>query len=134
MTGERHGFGLGRFLILAVVVLVVVGASGIFPFRQILAQNRSVDLAQEQLDALTQENRRLEQEIAALQSPQEVERMAREQFGLVRPGEIAYVAVAPEGDASASDATASPRTFEKSTPWWRSLWNFLTGSDLVKDG
>lgn len=134
MNGERHGFGLGRFLILAVVVLVVVGASGIFPFRQIIAQNRSVDLAQEQLDALTQENRRLEQEIAALQSPQEVERMAREQFGLVRPGEIAYVAVVPDGDASTSDPPSSPTAFERSTPWWRSLWNFLTGSDLVKDG
>ena len=133
MTDERHGFGLGRFAILVVVVLVIVGASGIFPFRQIIAQNRSVDLAQAQLDALVQENLRLEQQIAALQSPQEVERLAREQFGLVMPGEIAYVAVVPEGTATV-DQAAAPTAFTKDTPWWRSFWDFITGSDLVTDG
>ncbi len=133
MTEERRGFGLGRFLVLALIVIVIVAASGIFPFRQIIAQNRSVELAQEQLDALVQENRRLEQEIAALQSPPEIERLAREQFGLVRPGEIAYVAVVPD-DGTVATPPSSPTAFEKSTPWWRSLWNFLTGSDLVTDG
>jgi cell division protein FtsB len=134
MTSERHGFGFGRFLVMALVVVVIAAASGIFPFRQLIAQNRSVDLTQQKLDALEAENARLEQQVAALQSPGEVERLAREQFGLVRPGEIAYVAVVPEGDAAVVDAPSPPTQFEKSTPWWRSLWNFLTGSDLVTDG
>ena len=133
MSDDRHGFGLGRFLVLAVVVFVIVAASGVFPFRQIIAQNRSVDLAEQQRDALVEENLRLEQQLAALQSPQEVERLAREQFGLVRPGEIAYVAVVPEG-AAALDRTAAPDGFTKDTPWWRSFWDFITGSDLVTDG
>lgn len=133
MTKERGGFGLGLFSALAIVVLVIVGASGIFPFRQIIAQNRSVELAQQKLDALVEENLRLEQQLAALQSPGEVERLAREQFGLVMPGEIAYVAVVPEGTRS-QDTPVDTVGFEDETPWWVSLWNFITGSDLVTDG
>jgi len=133
MTDERRGFGLGRFLVLAFVVLVIVGASGIFPFRQIIAQNRSVDLAQRKLDALVEENLRLEQQLAALQSPQEVERLAREQFGLVMPGEIAYVAVVPEGDA-AEEVPPVAVGFTEERPWWKAFWDFITGSDLVTDG
>ena len=68
MTEERRGFGFGRLLAVGIVVLVVIGASGIFPFRQIIAQDRSVDLAQEKLDALVAENARLEQQLAALRS------------------------------------------------------------------
>lgn len=133
MTDERRGFGLGRFLVLAFVVLVIVGASGIFPFRQIIAQNRSVDLAQRKLDALVEENLRLEQQLAALQSPQEVERLAREQFGLVMPGEIAYVAVVPEGDA-AEEVPPVAVGFTEERPWWKAFWDFITGSDLVTNG
>ena len=133
MTDERRGFGLGRFLVLAFVVLVIVGASGIFPFRQIIAQNRSVDLANQKLDALVEENLRLEQQLAALQSPQEVERLAREQFGLVMPGEIAYVAVVPEGDA-AEEVPPVAVGFTEERPWWKAFWDFITGSDLVTNG
>lgn len=133
MTDNRRGFGLGRFVILAVVVLVIVGASGIFPFRQIIAQNRSVDLAQEKLEALVAENLQLEQQLAALQSPGEVERLAREQFGLVMPGEIAYVAVVPAG-ATLEDPSVTPARFDQERPWWRAFWDFITGSDLVTDG
>jgi cell division protein FtsL len=133
VTEERRGFGLGRFLAFAAIILVIVAASGIFPFRQIIAQNRSVDLAQAKLDALLAENVRLEQQLAALESPAEVERLAREQFGLVMPGEVAYVAVVPEG-SSQTDSAVIPGGFEHTKPWWQSFWDFVTGTDLVTDG
>jgi len=129
VNGDRRGFGLGSFLIVTLIVGVVAAAAGVFPFRQIIAQQRSVDLAESQLDALVAENRKLEQEIAALQSPQEVERLAREQFGLVMPGDVAYVAIVPEGGVR-DDPDPEP-AFERSVPWWKNLWNFLTGKDLV---
>ena len=78
---ERRRFGFWRLLALGVVVLVVVAASGIFPFRKIIAQSRSVDLAGQKLDALVAENLQLEQQVAALRSPEEVERIARGQLG-----------------------------------------------------
>ena len=129
MRGERRGFGVSSLLAVTLVVGLVAASAGVFPFRQIIAQQRSVDLAEAQLEALIAENRKLEQEIAALQSPQEVERLAREHFGLVMPGDIAYVAIVPEG--SVPDDGESEPAFERSVPWWKSIWNFLTGEDLV---
>ena len=129
MRGDRRGFGFGSFLIVTLVVGVVAASAGVFPFRQLIAQQRSVDLAQAQLDALVVENLKLEQEIAALESPQEVERFAREHFGLVMPGDVAYVAITPEGSVPA-EPEPEP-VFERSVPWWQNLWNFLTGKDLV---
>lgn len=133
MTEQRRGLGLGRVLLVLIVAAVVVGSTGVFPFRQILAQRESVEVAVTKLDALRQENMRLEQQIQALQTPQEVERMAREQFGLVRPGEISYVAVVPEGTV---DEPSEPPALELpgENPWWERVWNFLTGGDLVEDG
>jgi len=129
VRGERRGFGVSSLLAVTLVVGLVAASAGVFPFRQIIAQQRSVDLAEAQLEALIAENRKLEQEIAALQSPQEVERLAREHFGLVMPGDIAYVAIVPEG--SVPDDGESEPAFERSVPWWKSIWNFLTGEDLV---
>jgi cell division protein FtsB len=128
--------GLWGLLALAAVLAVVVTAAGIFPFRQIIAERRSVTLAQEQLLALRAENAHLEAAVAVLQTDDEVERLAREQFGLVRPGEIAYVVVAPAGEAATSTTVAAEPTLNDpgERPWWRDLWDFLTGGDLVHDG
>ena len=98
MRERRGGRRLTGLLALAALLVVVVTAVGIFPFRQIIADRRSVTLAQEQLLALRAENEHLEGQVAVLQTDEEVERLAREQFGLVRPGEIAYVVVSPQGE------------------------------------
>jgi len=131
-SGRRTLSGL---LALAALIAVVVTAAGIFPFRQIIADRRSVALAQEKLLALREENRLLETEVAALQTDAEVERLAREQFGLVRPGETAYVVVVPEG-LEEEPALEPESTLERpgEQPWWLDLWDFLTGGDLVRDG
>lgn len=130
---ERRGLGLGGFLALAALVGLVVAALAVVPFRQVLARERSVALSQEKLDALVEENLRLEQMVAALQTDEEIERLAREQFGLVMPGEVGYVAVIPEG---VDDPAPVERrtTLDRDTPWWQQVWDFLTGRDIVPDG
>jgi cell division protein FtsB len=132
-VSERSGLGLGGFLALSALVLLVVAALGLLPYRQVLAQERAVDLSQEKLDALVEENLRLEQLVAALQTEEEVERLAREQFGLVMPGEVGYVAVVREGiiDPLPSEGLTE---LEREEPWWRRFWEFLTGRDVVSDG
>lgn len=130
--GTRRGIGVVGYLAILLVVVIVGGLAGIFPFRQIIANDRAVALAEQKLDALVEENTRLEQQIAALESPEEVERLAREHFGLVRPGEIGFVAV-PTPDADAGSGRFSEVQDEEARPWWRSLWDFLTGRDLIGD-
>ncbi len=63
--------------------------------------NRQVAELEHQRRALLEENRRLREEIRRLHDPAYVERLAREQLGLVRPGEIAVVLV-PEPAPSPS--------------------------------
>jgi cell division protein FtsB len=132
-NGKRSLTGL---LALTALVGLVITAAGVFPFRQLIAERRSVSLAQEKLLALRAENSHLDDQVAVLQTDVEVERLAREQFGLVRPGEIAYVVVAPEGEEAAALEEPPLPTLEDpgEKPWWRDLWNFLTGGDLVHDG
>lgn len=130
---ERRGLGLGGFLALSALVLLVVGALGLVPYRQVLARERAVELSQEKLDALAQENLRLEQLVSALQTDEEVERLAREQFGLVMPGEVGYVAVVPDHVVDPPPRERAT-TIERDEPWWRQVWDFLTGRDIVSDG
>ena len=126
-----RGPGIKGSLLVSVVVLALAAASGIIPFRHVLAQEKSVDLAVRQRDALIAENQRLEAQIAALETPAEVERLAREHFGLVMPGEIAYVANSTEEwEKEVAPVVEAPA----SRPWWESFWDFLTGGDLVDDG
>ncbi len=132
-TKRGLGLGFGGFLVLASLMLLVVAAAGIFPFRQLLAQERAVDLAQSQLDALVDENLKLEQQIAALGTDEEVERLAREHFGLVMQGEVGYVAVVPEGVVDPVP-TGRGLTLQRQEPLWRQVWDFLTGRDIVDDG
>ncbi len=54
---------------------------------------RQVAELEHQRRALLEENRRLREEIRRLYEPAYVERLAREQLGLVRPGEIAVVLI-----------------------------------------
>ncbi len=129
--GTRRGLGLGGTLLTMVVVLGLAAATGVIPFRQVIIHDRSVDLARSQRDALIDANRDLEQQIAALETPGELERLAREQFGMVMPGETALVAVAVPDDLL--PVSVLPEVLERDTPWWRSLWDFVTGRDLEAD-
>ena len=70
-----------------------------------------------------------------LQTDEEVERLAREQFGLVRPGELAYVVVGSSVEATTTTAPPAATLDDPGErPWWRDVWEFLTGGDLVHDG
>ena len=73
-------------------------------------------------------------EVAALESDAEVERLAREQFGLVRPGELGYVVISPADEPAPAPEREATLDRPGEQPWWRDLWDFLTGRDLVRDG
>ncbi|HET8679526.1 MAG TPA: septum formation initiator family protein, partial [bacterium] len=69
-------------------------------------------------DELRLQNAQLREEIRLLNTPEYIERLAREQLGLVRPGEIAVILVKP-APAPEPAAPAQPqREVEEPRPWW----------------
>ena len=88
--------------ILAFVALVVGSLFGDGGVLQVLAQRERRAALQRQIEDLRQENNRLAAEISALRrDPRAVERIAREELGLARPGETVFVIreePSPRGD------------------------------------
>ena len=102
----------------------------VVPTRQILDSQSQVNAARAQLAELTADNIRLEADVAALGTEAEIEKLAREKLGYVRPGETAYVVLdPPEGDRAPIAPSALTELPERQT-WVDQLWNFLTGADL----
>ena len=114
------------------LVGLAIVLAGVFPFRQLIAQERLVDNTRAQLEALEAENELLQEQIDAVQSPAELERIAREQYGMSRPGETIYVVELEGGPVS--DEVIVPENAVDSRSLLERFWDFLTGRDLVPDG
>ena len=93
-------------------LFLVVLFAAVFPTRTFLAQRASISRAEEQLDVLEEQNAALEARADQLRDDAEIERLAREQYNLVRPGEEAYALLPaptpPPTAAPTEDAGAAP--------------------------
>ncbi len=120
--------------LIAVVLIaaLAVTLAGIFPFRQILAQNRQVDNTATKLQALQDENAALEAAIEALNTDVELERLAREQLGMVQEGEVGVTIDSPPGSELPEPAVPTAQFDERGL--FEKVWDFLTGRDLEPDG
>ncbi len=127
----RRGSRVAILAVLGVIVVGVVLITNVFPIRSLMAQQRRVDLAHEQLTALQQENARLQASADFLSSDAGVEMVARRDFGLVRPGETAYVVVDPDDEGFSPEVPEAAPEPEPNRPWWQHVWDFLTGRDLT---
>jgi cell division protein FtsB len=80
-----------------VVSVALVGAlfGFVFPTRTYLAQRAAAEQARERLAVLTAGNEALERRVEELRTPEEIEAVARRDYGLVRPGEEAYAILPP---------------------------------------
>lgn len=121
----------GAFVVVLLLVGLAIVLAGVFPFRQLIAQERLVENTQAKLDALVLENESLQDEIDAVASPAELERIAREQYGMVRPGETSYVVELDGGPVP--EGTIAPVENLDSRSLLERFWDFLTGRDLVPD-
>ena len=123
-----------KFPLVTLVLLtaLAITLAGIFPFRQMIAQQRQVDQTQARLDSLLVENGVLEDTVVALNAAPEIERLAREQYGLVRPGETGYTVESSESPGVAEFVPVVEEEIDDRTLLER-FWDFLTGRDLVPD-
>ena len=127
---KLHRVALVTFtLTLLLVGLAVV--TNVVPYRQIVEQNRQVAEAAAELAALREENALLAARRDALKTPVEIERLAREKLGYVRPGEIAYVVLDPPQAPTTTTVPVDDEPIEDES-LLEEVWDFVTGADLVK--
>ncbi len=97
--------------ILGLVVGSIALAAGLFlfvlPSRTYLAQRHSLAAAQTRLQVFTAQNAKLAVDAQKLLTDAEIERLARQRYGLVMPGEKAFVITTAPGPAAAAPKTAA---------------------------
>lgn len=81
--------------LLGSIVLVGVLFIAVFPTRTYLAQRASISRAEKQLEVLGEQKEALAARARELQRDGEIERLARERYNLVLPGEEAYAVLPP---------------------------------------
>jgi hypothetical protein len=81
-----------RFLVPTLGSMLAIGGLlvGVFPTRALLDQRAAIADADARLAAVDARNQELERRVEALGTDAEIERIAREQYNLVFPGEEAY--------------------------------------------
>ncbi len=92
---------------MAIVALLFVF---VFPARTLLAQRQQTDKERKTVELLHEQSRKLAEQSRRLQDNAEVERMAREQYGFVYPGEHPYVVVPPSTTSPPVPTTSAPAT------------------------
>jgi cell division protein FtsB len=99
-------------IVVASVIFIGILFGAVYPTRTYIAQQRELRAAQDKLELFREQNGRLEAEVKRLESDEEIERIARARFNLVKPGEEAYavVPVPAKPDAAAAPAVAPPPT------------------------
>ena len=115
--------------LVAAGVLVAFLAAGVFPTRTYLHQRDAIANEQAKLTVLTAENSKLEAKVARLATNEEIERIAREQYNLVRPGEEAYAILPGPADPEADAVEPAPPPVELGDPepsWWHRAVDALT--------
>lgn len=110
------------------MLIVLVGAAFIlfFPARQLVQQRQRIGSLEDRLLQLRAENDLLSQDVERLSKPEELETLARERLGLVKPGERAYFVEPIE-----PEPTTAPRDVPKAS-WWERAWESFTS--LLRGG
>ncbi len=105
---------------LIVFITVIAGMFILyFPARALVTQRGRIDALEERRAALRAENRRLSMQAERLSDPAELEVLARERLGLVRPGERAYFVEPTEAPVVAHQPKAAPSL-------WNRIWSWVT--------
>ncbi len=116
MAGDRP-YLVALFGLLTLASLMISG-----PLHHYLDGRDRLELLDRKRAALTAEVERLEGRAADLENPVYIEQLAREQLGLVRPGEVPYLVVSPDPEQDQL-THAEPRL----APWYRRVWELLAG-------
>ena len=115
-------------------LLVVLLLSALYPIRQYFTQKTELKNLSTEEVLLAQRIEELTELKSRLLTNDEIERIAREELGMVRPGEVAF-AIVPGGDAGKAGAPTAPSVGAGAEPapptwydrWWDAVVHSLTG-------
>lgn len=111
------------------LTLIVLGVMAVTPARQLYQQHRQIDEAERQLERLGSQNAKLQGRLDRLSDPAHVERLAREELGFARPGEVSYLVVPPDPPpappAPQARPEAAPPARPEPKPWYAQPWERL---------
>ncbi len=101
---------LPRWVKLLAAAVTIAAALVVFgnQFLDVYRLGREAARLQALKRGLQEQNAVLREEMKLLQTPAYIERIAREQLGLVKPGEIAVLIVTPAAQPQAAPSTAKP--------------------------
>jgi cell division protein FtsB len=109
---------------MALVLLVLGGAMYlfVFPARTYLAQKQSIAAEARTVAVLKAEDAKLAAESSALQDNATIEKIARQEYGLVKPGQQAFMVL-----PATSRPEPPPPPPPKQAAWYSSLefWRYL---------
>ena len=105
MSKARRTFKVGRLQVPSVgvagaVLAIVLVALAILPTRTWINQRQEAERVRAELEQVEAENEALAKQREQLETPAEVERRAREDYGYVYPGEEQYVIEPGEQETS----------------------------------
>ena len=88
--------------------------------------NQQADALRVEIDGLRAQNVQLQREIENARTDSAIETIAREQLGLIKPGDHPLVLLSQNGSAAAPSApAAAPSAPPK--PIWRQWWDYFFG-------
>ncbi|MDQ1375492.1 MAG: hypothetical protein QOJ09_2830 [Actinomycetota bacterium] len=115
------------FLLTLFVVLAGITLLAVFPARTYLSQRHDLAAADERVKVLSEQNKHLSTQVDKLHTDDEIERLAREQYDLVKPGEEAY-AILPQPESAKPKPAPRPAPKKREGFWTKvgdtiSFWN-----------
>jgi cell division protein FtsL len=109
------------------IAVIAVLAVTVFPTRIWMHQNKDIADAEHRVAVLNQANAALQKRVDELGTDSAVERLAREQLNLVKPGETAYAVLPPaEGAKPKVTTPLAPAIKDTDRNFWERLRDRLS--------
>ena len=98
---------------LLIIVIVIFAFKLMMNIRKVNQMEDRLNSLQQQVQNQIEENKELKEEIERVKSPEYVEKVAREELGLVKPGEILLIPVEEEQDNNQEENTQQQNSEEQ---------------------
>jgi cell division protein FtsL len=108
---------------LLLYALVAIGQKAVENYQL----NQQADALRVEIANLRTRNIQLQQQIEEARTDSAIETIAREQLGLIKPGDHPVVVVAQQTQPGPQPAPSSPSPPPAPKPTWRQWWDYLFG-------